>query len=368
MLRALHRCLGLSLALLWLIQATSGVALVFRWEIDDALVAGPRGGADPIALGARIEALERHGDVVSSMWASDVAADRFDIYYADAAGGQRVMRVSGAGQTLRDVAADEVISADGIFNVLASLHESLFAGTLGAWILGVSSAYLFANLILGMYLAWPRRGAWRRALFPGRSGSLAARRHAWHRMLGLWVAIPVLVVVGTGVLLELKDNLPRLSSTDVAPVAAPAPARRGLATQALRIGPGDAIARALRRYPGSTLSGLSMSHGADPWYRIRVRRTHELPQIIGATTLLVSRADGRVLEPPMPQPVWLQRLLDAAYPLHTGQAGGLAGRIVVLLLGVALSALSVLGFGAWHARRKRRTREAGAARAPQQAS
>ncbi len=56
------------MAAFWLLQALTGILLVFRWEIDDALVAGPSRPADPAALGARIESIARDdGSVVDVM-------------------------------------------------------------------------------------------------------------------------------------------------------------------------------------------------------------------------------------------------------------------------------------------------------------
>ena len=94
--KLLHRYLGLLAALFWLIQAASGVAIAFRWEIDDALLAGPQAPIDASALGLRIEAIARAHGGVSSVWASGAVADRFDINYTGVSGVERVMRVNRA--------------------------------------------------------------------------------------------------------------------------------------------------------------------------------------------------------------------------------------------------------------------------------
>ena len=129
----------------------------------------PSVSVNPRALGARIEAIARANGKVSSMWASGRAADRFDIYYADASGAERVMRVDGVGGILREVSADALVAGGGIFNALTKIHESLLAGETGSWIVGISGALLLVNLMLGLKLAWPRTGTWRGSLY-GRPG------------------------------------------------------------------------------------------------------------------------------------------------------------------------------------------------------
>jgi len=48
-----------------------------------------------------------------------------------------------------------------------------------------------------------------------------------------------------------------------------------------------------------------------------------------------------------------RKLVQAIYPLHTGQLGGMAGRVVVLLNGFCVLALLALGVGLWSTRRVR---------------
>ncbi|TLY59680.1 MAG: PepSY domain-containing protein, partial [Gammaproteobacteria bacterium] len=324
MIRTLHRRLGLALALFWLIQVISGVVIVFRWELDDATLAAPSVSLNPRALGARIEAIVRANGKVSSMWASGRAADRFDIYYADPSGAERVMRVDGVGGILRDISSDAVIARGGIFNALTKIHESLLAGETGSWIVGISGAVLLVNLMLGLKLAWPRTGTWRGSLYGRPGGPPEARRHGWHRMLGLWIRIPASLVVATGVLLVFEDGLEAaLGARIPTPVASSRP--RG--ESARPPGPGRALSLALLQYPGATISALSMPEDAHAWFRIRLRRPDEVSRIWGTTTLFVSAQDGQVIDKPQGRGSVARRFLDTLYPFHTGQLGGLPGRL-----------------------------------------
>jgi len=50
-LRLIHKYLSLTMAVLWLLQAATGVLLVFHWELDDWTVSGPRKSLNPEKLG-----------------------------------------------------------------------------------------------------------------------------------------------------------------------------------------------------------------------------------------------------------------------------------------------------------------------------
>ena len=54
-----HRWLSLTMLAFWFLQAATGVVMAFRWELDDALVAGPAAPLDPEALAATIARIER---------------------------------------------------------------------------------------------------------------------------------------------------------------------------------------------------------------------------------------------------------------------------------------------------------------------
>jgi uncharacterized iron-regulated membrane protein len=347
-----HRYLSLVAAIFWLIQALTGVAIAFRWELDDALVAGGTVATQPARLGARVEAIERDRGSVSSLWASSSAASRFDIYYTDASGADRVMRVDGAGRILRDGRDGALVVNGGIFNSLTRVHQSLFAGSIGEWIVALSGILLLTNLVLGLRLAWPSAGAWRRALFQPLSGRGSARVHGFHRMTGLWGAIPALVLVLAGVLLAFSDGLRDLVSAEV-----PAPTTRAERSDRVPLAglaPGAALEVALARYPGSALSALTMPVDGQPWFQIRLRAPNEVPRNWGTTTLFVDAATGEVLgDHDARQAPAGRAFVDSLYPIHSGQWAGISGRTVVLILGMWLATMVVLGLTLWFARRSK---------------
>lgn len=342
----LHRVLGLAALAFWLLQALTGTLLVYRWEIEDALLPGSAARADPAALGARLDAIAAAGGRTVDVWATSDSATRFDIYYADVAGEQRIMRVDGEGRPLRDAPDAGAFANGAVFDTLTLLHTRLLAGEAGGWIVSLSGVLLLVQLVAGLRLGWPSAGNWRRLLFARPPAAGTAALYGWHRSLGLWLGILILPFVVAGIGLSFEHGLrERIGQEIPLPESAPADAQ---------VGPGQALAIAAALHPGSKLSAMVLPGEGEAWYRIRQRRPGDLSRNWGTSTILLSSADGRVLadHPSQDAPAG-RRMVDWLYPFHTGQFAGFAGRGLVLIQGCWLAAMTVLGFLLWRNRRSR---------------
>lgn len=345
-LKKFHRILGLCVAVFWLIQALTGVLLTFRQEIDNALVSGPRAAVDTAALGRRIELIQHAGGQVISLWVTDFAVDRFDLRYTDSHGVERRMRVDGAGENLRDGLQNAPLGNGGFFRTLTTIHTTLLLGDTGEWIVAVSGLLLISNLVMGLKLAWPRAGRWRQALSWPATRNTTARVYGIHRVVGLWIGMPLLILFAAGFALCFDDRLESALGVGRPPPSAAA------VVSGVGVSPARALDVALARYPGSTLTALSMPTAQHGWYRVRVRAPGELKRMYGTTTVFLSVATGAVLlEYPASTAPLARFLYDAIYPLHTGEMGGLVGRSVLAVLGVALLTMGAYGIRLWLARR-----------------
>jgi uncharacterized iron-regulated membrane protein len=346
-LRRLHRWIALTLGVLWLSQALTGLLMVYRWELDDAPLAGDAVPLDAASLGARIESIQSDpaGRTVTSLWASGGVDGRFDLYVDDAQDNTEVVRVDGAGRVLRTRA-----SGDGFIPTAASLHQTLFAGDRGKFVVGVSGLFLLTSIVMGLVLAWPARAKqWRQALWPRGARAGAARRYAWHRAAGLWLGVPATMMLGAGVLLTFESSLASWLGTDRVPpelenVAAPG---------AGPVAPARAFTTALAQFPGSELSGVSFPADGQPWYRIRVRQPAEWRRVYGTSVVYVAADDGRVLRAEDAlEAQTATAFMSNLYPVHTGEALGVAGRVLALTMALWLLTMLLLGVGLWLARRR----------------
>src|SRR5882672_10502088 len=208
-LKKVHRYLSLALAAVWLVQALTGAIMVFHWELDDVLVPGPSQSIDPEAVAAAAERVqtERADAKVVAFYATAGTPDRFDVHVEDAEGRTDIVRVDGAGRRLVARPLDYDYRKAGFIQAAIVLHQTLFAGDRGKLFLGVSALILLTNIVLGLRLAWPRRGEWRRAVKPAVAGARVAILFAWHRACGLWLAWPAFILVTAGMLLAFEDPL-----------------------------------------------------------------------------------------------------------------------------------------------------------------
>lgn len=357
-----HRWASLVAALLWSVQALTGIFAVFHWEIDDATVAGEERALDLEAIERRAMALAAPGQglAVDSIWTSAGAANRFDIFLdAQPPVKGQVVRVDGTGNILRVRTDGERWTNGGWVETLVVLHQSLLAGDGGKWIVGGSGLLLLANLVAGAILAWPRAGQWRRALLPKAAPAGAPRLYAWHRALGLWALLPAACLVAGGVLLAFEATTERI----VAPTSVDPPELLLPAGTAPRVGMAESVRTALARYPGAVVSGIGFPSAESAWWAVRLRQPGELRRAYGKTRVYVSALDGSVgadfdalAAPPA------RRFIDSLFSFHTGEIAGRPGRLAAFTVGVWLLTMTLLGCWLWWARR--RLRKLPARRAP----
>lgn len=343
-----HRWLSLALLPFWIVQAITGMLLVFHWELDDASVAGPHRPTDLQAIERRLAELTSPGLGlrVSSLWTSAGAPDRYDANLESVGAKEgSTVRIDGAGGVLRVRPDSERFAQGGFYSTLASIHQNLLLSEAGSWIVGLSGLLLLSNVLLGVKLAWARWGGWRKALRVPATGGQPARLYGWHRAVGLWAALPAAALVTVGSLLVFEDGVSRW----IGAAAIEAPEVRGPP----RIGMAEAAGIALRLYPGSTLSAVaSFPDEENAAYRIRVRQPDEWRRAFGTTNVFFSAVNGQILggSDALRGP-FTRRFIDGLFAFHTGEALGIIGRLAVLALGAWLASMVVIGVALWRARR-----------------
>lgn len=340
-----HRWLSLGAAVFWLLQALTGILIVFHWEITDAGIPGAHRPTDLAAIERRIDALVAPGGKPASIWTAAGAADRYNVYFEDAAGTDRSVRIAGDGTVLHAPRADE----EGVMGFLVGFHHDLL-GSWGSWIVAISGLLLCSNLLLGLAAAWPKRGTWRIALKPAARGPAAARLYSWHRAVGLWAVVPALVIAATGTMLKFEDGIGDLIGAQ--PVSLPASPPAGAP-----IGFAAAARAGLAAIPGSTLTQAAWPRPDDATWRVRVRAPGELRRAYGGSFVLVDANTGAVRGVfPVAQAAPADAFMSALFPIHTGEAGGFAGRLLSIAIGLWLVTMIVAGTLLWFRRRRPRAK------------
>ncbi|MBL0915450.1 MAG: PepSY domain-containing protein [Sphingopyxis sp.] len=344
---AIHRWLSLGAAIFWLLQALTGIAIVFHWEITDAQISSAHRSADLPAIERRIDALvaEKPGTKATTVWTTGSDSDRFNIYLEDKGGESRSVRILGDGTVVDRPREDETR----LMGFLVDFHHDLL-GSWGSWIVAISGVLLCSNLVLGLIAAWPKRGTWRRALTPTQKGPPAARLYSWHRAIGLWAVLPALVIAATGTLMKFEEGVSTLIDAKGVelPVTSPAGPPVGFAR---------AAEAAIAAVPGSSLTQVAWPKEGDATYYIRVNAPGEIRRAYGDTRVLVDANTGAVRGVfPIAEAEPARAFMSALFPIHTGEAGGLVGRLLSIAVGLWLVTMIVAGLLLWLKRRKPRAK------------
>lgn len=236
--------------------------------------------------------------------------------------------------------------------LLYELHSKLLAGETGHVVAGSGALLLFGLMLIGVWLAWPKRlsvEAWRRVLTV-KSG--ASARRWWfdlHRAVGLWLAPLCLLLTLTGAALVF-DAIARAVVATVLPMERlprmpqSAPDRFGKPADAQRP-PDDLVASAMERFPQAAWSRLTLPASKGGIAEVRLLQTGEPRADTGSTRVRLDAA-GRIVavHDPLRAPAG-SVLLDWVFPLHSGEALGIAARVLWSAFG--LVPVLLLGSGLW---------------------
>ena len=232
-----------------------------------------------------------------------------------------------------------IVSREYLIPFVLRLHESLLLGAAGVWIMGAAAIVWLLTSLAGLALAWP--AGWR-----GGTG--------WrplHVALGV-VLLPIWIVLAfTSIYLSFPNAIRSVTNVVSPVMAAPVPASRWAGGPVVT--PDMAVDRALAAVPLAKAFGFTRDF-ANGRYSVRLVLPGDVNPA-GNSQAYIDFATGRAIA---------VRLASAApaglgflywqFPLHSGEALGAPGRIVIALSAAALIATCATGFSVWL--RGRRTR------------
>lgn len=239
-----------------------------------------------------------------------------------------------------------------IMPTLFHLHRYLFAGDVGKTVIGIAGLLLTATSLLGFALWWPKHtlASLRKALAV--RGALASRQfnYSFHRSAGFFMT-PVLAVLGfTGMAMNLPDWVRPVVGA-VATLEPNGKVVNGPAEGRQPITVAAALDAAQQRVPQGRLSRVSLGSAKAP-YEIRLRQPGEIREGDGSTRVSVDAFSGAVLRVRDPlNAASGDTFFNWQFPLHTGEAFGMAGRVLVSFSGLAPLAFMVTGLVLWLGRR-----------------
>lgn len=251
---------------------------------------------------------------------------------------------------------DVVDFRNSLVGVVHRFHENLTIPEYsGRQIAGWAGVGMLILSLTGLWVWWPRNGAFLIGLRWRRSPATTANLH---HLVGFWISLPLALVSATGIYLAF----PQTARNAMSSIAAMTPQGARPGAQSARetaSTPDQALAAALAAEPGTSAAAIFMAApdprgGETPVWRIQLRRAAGA----GSVTVLVDDRTRTVSQ--APDPLAGDRAAQMIRWIHEGEAGGPLWRLAVFLCGLMPSVLGVTGLVVWlRGRRQRRLVETG---------
>jgi len=351
----IHCCVGLFLGLWLVLVSLTGSLVVFRDEIEVTLkpefyqVAPGTKTASVQTIyeqalrchgGAKFQTvnLPRHPGDSLSIWGHNAAGQSFHVF-ANPHNGALL---------------GSAIADDNVTEWIYLFHAQLLCGNLGEQLNGVGALAGLALLGSGVVLWWPRKGrSWRDGFLIRWSAQARRRNFDFHRAVGVWTALPLSLVLLTGIYFPFKapfrwlaETLTRTSAAEDAPQAPP------VSLAAARISLDEALRAGRALLPDIEPNWIRLPTEEREVYSLRKRRPGEWRKE-GANFLHLDPFTGALLRADLhAERSPAQRFLRALFPLHVGTFAGDFSRWLWVVLGLVPALLWITGLGMW----RRRTR------------
>lgn len=358
----LHRWFGL-LASVWLLGiCLSGAVIAFDDELDawlnpDLFRASGQGSV-PAAIAAaqarhpdraiRFVLLDAKVPGLIRMGVKDTAGDPHELFVDSGTGltlGERAQGGNGLGP--RDLIA-----------TIYRLHHQFLGGATLAWFLGLVALLWALDHLVALGIAFTNRHRWGES-FRIRRGARGFKLHFdLHRAAGLWLWPITFMLAISGLYFNWhQDVVSVLGRLNL--VTPELSERPHVATEAKLTWP-EAYARFAALAAPEPITSFSFDAGRQAW-RSRMRDPRDLSP--NGMRIVWLSADGTLIrDRHETEGTPTDTVLAWMFPLHSGTAFGLAGRIVIAASGLLISVMIVTGLLIWS--RKRLARRHAGRRGP----
>lgn len=354
-----HLWLGLALGAYFLLLGLTGSLLVFGREVDDHFEAEvhrttPGGAQAPLSQILAAYAARYPGERVGYVAYPRDPTDTFHIRQSVTAWSQRYTYFNPyTGQII-----GERTRGGTFYGFLCYLHFYLAMGQVGWTVNGYGAILLTITLISGLWIWWPKgRAQLRVRLRLRRDRGSKVLVHDLHNVLGAYPLAFMLVFTLTAVIFAFKEPSERFIYR-LTGVRKQRPVKVAAAGGVL---PLDQLVAAADRAADGRLQRVNLpKRSSDPlvirkewdnWNQTRDRVEISVDPHTGA----ILRVDDSRTWPAG------RKIIQLAIPIHFGLIGGLATRVVWVVLGLAPVGLAITGAIQWWTRKRARARSAAAA-------
>ncbi|MDO8926360.1 MAG: PepSY-associated TM helix domain-containing protein [Sideroxyarcus sp.] len=353
----LHRWIGLLALVFLVVAAVTGTIITFGKELDRALnpewnYVVPTGKRMPIdELVPRAQAQFPGSRVTHAGLVSEAdRAYRFMVAIPSGDGSQKTINHTVfmnpyTGEVL-GTRQNGVTGLDRqhIIRFFAKLHNTLFLGDFGKWLMGVIAVLWLLDHFGAVYLSFPNPKSWKKSfLLRWKEGGYKLN-FDMHRAGSLWLLPLLLALALSSVYLNLKEPF-KWIVTQFSPVTETQCACKVKATGNWITHTSswdDAIAMAQQVKPDLVPSSITFF--PDQAKLVVAMRGPDDIADSGMTKIYVNATNGQLLHlHDRDQETAGDTFLAWMWPLHTGRAFGLIGQILVCLSGILITVICTTG-------------------------
>jgi uncharacterized iron-regulated membrane protein len=352
----LHRWLGLVTGILLCIAGITGSILVFRPEIDEAVIAARFGRVIPSETKVSLDAI---ANTIKNTYAS-VGFNLSDLNFPSSNDRPYVLSLMNSaekywqvfvnpytGQIMGDRSGDTNWAG-----IILNLHYQLFAGDAGVIIMGIVALVTVILSLTGIIL-WP---GWRK-LAAGFKIKWNARikrlNFDLHKVAGIITAIFLAAIGFTG----FAWNIPQAGIEDGIYALTFTPKPSEPVSQVIPDRPMSLdrlIQRADEAIPNAKNTYISLGSKPEDPITVGKKQTGETGEY-GNTVVILDRSSGKVLQlKDGIKPNRAEAILNQFTPWHYGYFLGLATRILYVLVGLAPTILFITGFVMYRLRHRQK--------------
>lgn len=250
-----------------------------------------------------------------------------------------------------------------VWTFIYEIHASLLTGKLGAEIgqIGFDTIcflglFLFISALTGLYLWWPHWGKFKKAVTIKRGASPERFYFDLHKTTGFYSSIILLILAFTGFSFSYADYIKPLirSFSAVKEKHLEEPdVKSFVMDNAKPLSIARAVAIADTIFPDARLCRVETPDGEKGVYVITKKQSGEANHRWSRSKVWIDQYSGKVLAVQDPNEFTSgETFLNLMWPLHSGEAFGLAGRILWCVIGFAPLVLYVSGIIRWLQKRK----------------
>lgn len=246
-----------------------------------------------------------------------------------------------------------------LWSLVYEVHADLLLGKLGPEVGRVGfkvvtflGAFLFISAVTGLYLWWPKPGKFICAVTMKKNASPQRWHYDVHKITGFYSALFFIIVAVSGFSFGYFDYI-KAAVDCFSPVEAvhhkdPKTFKSTLTTSLTTIPIERAVSIADQIFPDAQLRWIALPDGKEGVYAIEKRQAGEANQRRPRSKVWIDQYSGAILAIEDPRQFTAgETFLNLMWPLHSGEALGMPGRILWCLLGLTPLLMFVTGLMRW---------------------